>query len=105
VAVSRWRWPAAVAIPVIAMFGAIDATFLVSNSIKIVEGGWFPLVVGFAIAVLMLCWRKGSSEVRHRLQEMSMPLKEFLEYADTTCIGRGPGRGGWLPKVEHAAPP
>ena len=35
VAVSRWRWPPAVAIPVIAMFGAIDATFLVSNSIKI----------------------------------------------------------------------
>src|SRR3978361_1216780 len=40
VAVSRWGWPPAVAIPVIAMFGAIDATFLVSNSIKIFEGGW-----------------------------------------------------------------
>ena len=48
VAVSRWQWPPAVAIPVIAMFGAIDATFLVSNSIKIVEGGWFPLIVGAA---------------------------------------------------------
>ena len=75
------------------MFGAIDATFLVSNSIKIVEGGWFPLVIGVAIAVLMLCWRKGSSEVRHRLQEMSMPLKEFLALADKAVIGRAPGMG------------
>jgi KUP system potassium uptake protein len=105
VAVSRWRWPAAVAIPVIAIFGAIDATFLVSNSIKIVEGGWFPLIVGGLIAVLMLSWRKGSSEVRHRLHEMSMPLNEFIDYADNTCIGRAPGMGVWLTKVEHGASP
>jgi KUP system potassium uptake protein len=105
VAVSRWRWPPAVAIPVIAIFGAIDATFLVSNSIKIVEGGWFPLIVGGLIAVLMLSWRKGSSEVRHRLHEMSMPLNEFIDYADNTCIGRAPGMGVWLTKVEHGASP
>jgi KUP system potassium uptake protein len=105
VAVSRWQWPPAVAIPVIAIFGAIDATFLVSNSIKIVEGGWFPLLVGGLIAVLMLSWRKGSSEVRHRLHEMSMPLNEFIDYADSTCIGRAPGMGVWLTKVEHGASP
>jgi KUP system potassium uptake protein len=105
VAVSRWQWPVAVAIPVIAIFGAIDATFLVSNSIKIVEGGWFPLIVGTVIAALMLSWRKGSSEARHRLQEMSMPLQEFLDHADKVCIGRAPGMGVWLTKVEHGASP
>jgi KUP system potassium uptake protein len=105
VALSRWQWPPAVAIPIIAIFGAIDATFLVSNSIKIVEGGWFPLIVGGAIAILMLSWRKGASEVRSRLQEMSMPLREFLGYADKTCIGRAPGMGVWLTKVEHGASP
>jgi KUP system potassium uptake protein len=105
VAISRWMWPSGVAIPIIAIFGAIDATFLVSNSIKIVEGGWFPLIVGAAIAVLMLSWRRGSSEVRHRLQEMSMPLKEFLEYADKAVIGRASGMGVWLTKVDHGASP
>jgi KUP system potassium uptake protein len=105
VAVARWRWPPAVAIPVIAIFGAIDATFLVSNSIKIVEGGWFPLIVGTLIATLMLSWRKGSSEVRNRLHDMSMPLKEFLPYADQTVIGRAAGMGVWLTKVDHGASP
>jgi KUP system potassium uptake protein len=105
VAVSRWQWPPGVAIPVIAIFGAIDATFLVSNSIKVVEGGWFPLIVGGAIAALMLSWRKGSSEVRHRLHEMSMPLKEFLDYADKAVVGRAPGMGVWLTKVDHGASP
>jgi len=105
VAVSRWQWPAALASAVVAAFGAIDASFLVSNSVKIVEGGWFPLVVGGAIAVLMLSWRRGASLVRSRLQEMSMPLSEFLDYADSTVIGRAPGMGVWLTKVEHGASP
>ncbi|MGA2995342.1 potassium transporter Kup [Bradyrhizobium sp.] len=105
VAVARWKWPPGIAIPVIAIFGAIDATFLVSNSIKIVEGGWFPLIVGTLIATLMLSWRKGSSEVRNRLHDMSMPLKEFLPYADKTVIGRAAGMGVWLTKVDHGASP
>jgi KUP system potassium uptake protein len=105
VAVARWQWSPAVAIPVIAIFGAIDATFLVSNSIKIVEGGWFPLIIGTLIAALMLSWRKGSSEVRSRLQSMSMPLKEFLVHADNAVIGRAPGMGVWLTKVDHSASP
>jgi KUP system potassium uptake protein len=105
VAVTRWQWPAGVAIPIIAIFGAIDATFLVSNSFKIVEGGWFPLIVGGLIAALMLSWRKGSSEVRSRLHEMSMPLQAFLDYADKACIGRAPGMGVWLTKVDHGASP
>jgi KUP system potassium uptake protein len=105
VAVARWKWPPGIAIPVIAIFGAIDAAFLVSNSIKIVEGGWFPLIVGTLIATLMLSWRKGSLEVRNRLHDMSMPLKEFLPYADQTVIGRAAGMGVWLTKVDHGASP
>ena len=105
VAVTRWRWPRGIALPVIALFGTIDATFLVSNSFKVVEGGWFPLLIGGLIATLMLCWRKGSYEVRHRLHEMSMPLKEFLDYADKAVIGRAPGMGVWLTKVDHGASP
>ena len=105
VAVARWRWPPIVAIPIIAAFGAIDATFLLSNSMKFVAGGWFPVVVGAAIAVLMLSWRKGASEVSQRLLAMSMPLDRFLKYADETVIGRAPGVGVWLTKVEHGASP
>jgi KUP system potassium uptake protein len=105
VTVSRWAWPPALAVPVIAAFGVIDATFLVSNSMKIVAGGWFPIVIGGAIAVLILSWRKGASAVRERLREMSMPLDRFLKYADDTVIGRAPGMGVWLTKVDQDASP
>jgi KUP system potassium uptake protein len=106
VAVARWRWPPIVAGLVIAFFSAVEAIFLVSNSLKIVQGGWFPLVIGAAMATMMLCWRKGSVEVRKRLYEMSMlPLDRFLTYVDDLVIGRAPGLGVWLTKVEHGASP
>ena len=105
VAVTRWAWSPALAIPVIAAFATIDATFLVSNSMKVFAGGWFPLVIGAAIAILMLTWRKGATLVRQRLRDMSMPLNEFLDYADNAVIGRAPGMGVWLTKVDHGASP
>lgn len=105
VAISRWGWPPIIALPIIATFGLVDSTFLVSNSLKIVAGGWFPIFVGGAITAIMLSWRKGSWATKDRLHAMSMPLKKFLDYADSAVIGRAPGMGVWLTKVEHGASP
>jgi KUP system potassium uptake protein len=105
VAIDCWKWPPALAIFIIVVFGAVDATFLASNSLKIVEGGWFPLTVGGAMVWLMLCWRQGSFLVRHRLQEMSMPLDEFVATVEKTVVARPPGVGVWLTKVAHGASP
>ncbi len=105
VAVGRWKWWPAAAVLMVAIFGTIDSVFLVSNSIKIMEGGWFPILVGGAIVGLMLCWRRGTSEVHRRLHELSMPLPEFIENIDKMVVARCPGVGVWLTKVEHGASP
>jgi KUP system potassium uptake protein len=105
VAIGRWKWPPALAMLIIVVFGAVDATFLASNSLKIVDGGWFPIAVGSAMVALMLCWRQGSSLVRHRLQDMSMPLERFVDNVDKMVVARAPGVGVWLTKVTHGASP
>ncbi len=105
VAIGRWQWSPAAAILMVVVFGAIDSIFLASNSLKIVDGGWFSLAVGGAMAGLMLCWRRGASEVRHRAQEKSMPLEQFVDKIDTMVVARPPGMGVWLTKVAHDASP
>src|SRR5438105_471540 len=45
-------WSFAVAVPVFAFFALVDLTFLSANMLKIIEGGWFPiLVAGLVLAV------------------------------------------------------
>ena len=105
VAITRWKWPPAFAILIIVVFGAVDSIFLASNSLKIFEGGWFPITVGCAMVGLMLCWQRGSSLVRERLQEMSMPLQQFIDNIDNMVVARPPGMGVWLTKVAHGASP
>jgi len=83
----------------------VDCAFLAANSLKIVEGGWFPLTIGGALAFLMWSWRRGSSELRHRLHEMSMPLADFIAHIDERVIGRPEGTAVWLTKVEHGISP
>jgi KUP system potassium uptake protein len=105
VAVDRWKWKPALAVPVVAFFGAIDSSFLAANSLKIMDGGWFPVAVGGCVAILMLCWRDGASAVRHRLDSMSAPLREFVDHIDEQVVGRAPGLGVWLTKVARGASP
>src|SRR5262249_56203758 len=60
---------------------------------------------GALIVGLMLCWRQGSSLVRHRLQDMSMPIDRFVDNIDEMVVARPPGVGVWLTKVAHGASP
>jgi KUP system potassium uptake protein len=101
----RWRWPLLAALPMLIVFGSIDTAFLAANSLKIVEGGWFPLTVGAGIASLMWCWRRGSSEVRRRLHQMSIPVDTFIASIDEKVVGRPAGLAVWLTKVEHGISP
>jgi KUP system potassium uptake protein len=101
----RWRVPILAAAPLIAVFGTVDCAFLAANSMKIFDGGWIPLTVGGIVASLMWCWRRGTSEVRRRLHEISMPVSEFIAHLDEMVIGRSPGTAVWLTKVDHGISP
>jgi KUP system potassium uptake protein len=104
-ATRRWHWPLLAAVPVIAVFGTVDCAFLAANSLKIVEGGWFPLTIGGVLALLMWSWRRGTSELRHRLHEMSTPVADFIAHIDEMVIGRPAGTAVWVTKVEHGISP
>src|SRR5437588_5651855 len=48
-----WHWKLPVALAVALPLAVIDLSFLASNSLKIPEGGWFPLLVGGAVVTLL----------------------------------------------------
>jgi KUP system potassium uptake protein len=73
-------------------FFVIDAAFFSANLLKIVQGGWFPLLIGLIIYTIMATWGRGWEIMRAeaRVRAGTMPLKSYL----TTLLARSPIRVG-----------
>ncbi len=69
---SRWLLPA------FAVFGALEVGFFASNLTKIASGGWFPLVLGLAIFVVLTTWKRGSGLVATQRRRMDIAMQDFL---------------------------
>ncbi|MBG6080218.1 potassium transporter Kup [Rubrivivax gelatinosus] len=74
-----WKYPLALALAATGFFLAIDVTFFASNVLKLLAGGWFPLVIGIAMFTLMRTWVDGRRLVGERLRDEAIDLKSFLE--------------------------
>jgi KUP system potassium uptake protein len=78
IAVERWRWPLPAAVAVTATFLAIDLTFFSANLLKVVQGGWLPIVIGVSLFTLMTTWKTGRRIVAERLTARAFPLEAFV---------------------------
>jgi len=58
-------------------FLSIDLLFFAANALKIVQGGWFPLVLAVAIVAVMTTWATGRRLLTARLRERSVSFDEI----------------------------
>jgi len=100
----RWGWPRAVAL--FSCFLVVELVFLAANILKIPDGGWFPLVAGVGIFILMTTWKRGRELLSERLQGERLELSLFLESLAASMPTRVAGTSVFLnadPKgVPHA---
>jgi KUP system potassium uptake protein len=87
----RRGWSLALAVPVFAAFGLIDLTFLSSNLLKIVEGGWFPIVVAAVVLTLMGTWWWGRRMLAEMRARDALELRQFVEGLSPEKPARVPG--------------
>jgi KUP system potassium uptake protein len=74
-----WKYPLALCILATGFFFVIDVTFFASNMLKLLAGGWFPLVIGIGMFTLMVTWMDGRKLVSARLRDEAIDLKGFLD--------------------------
>jgi len=100
-----WRWPLAAACAVAGGFLVIDLGFFGANMLKVLEGGWIPLVLGALIFIVMTTWHKGIAAVRSRLSERGESMAVFRERLATDAIPRVPGTAVFLTRADLVIPP
>ena len=89
VARSQWKWSLPKALLVFGPLLWIDGSFLVANTVKIFDGGWFPLAFGAAVYTLLTTWKRGREALSRKLGEEALPLKEFvagIEHEDLPTV-------------------
>jgi len=91
-----WGWPLWRAILLCGAFLAVDLLFFSSNLLKLVEGGWFPVMVGAVIFMLMTTWYKGRRILRSQMREDSIPIEKFVSRVTDTRPQRVPGTAIFL---------
>jgi KUP system potassium uptake protein len=91
-----WKYPLLPSLAATGFFFVIDITFFASNMLKLVAGGWFPLVIGIGMFTLMLTWMQGRRLVAEQLREDAIELKGFLDAVFVSPPTRVPGTAVFL---------
>ena len=84
-----WRWPIWAAGALIVPFLFIDLTFLSANMLKVVEGGWVPLLLGGLIMTVMYTWRRGTRLLFEKTRRLEMPLRSLVAKLEKKPPPRG----------------
>jgi KUP system potassium uptake protein len=99
-----WKYPLWLCLSATGVFFAVDVVFFASNALKLLAGGWFPLVIGGAMFTLMLTWVKGRSLMSERLREDAIALPDFLASVFVSPPQRVPGTAVFLSAEEGLTP-
>ena len=81
-----WGYPLPVALAATGVFLALDTLLVIACSLKFMQGGWFPLVLGIAIFTVMATWKRGRELLLSHIRQDDPELLPFITAlsADTT---------------------
>jgi KUP system potassium uptake protein len=101
--IRKWAgWKAGV---LVGVFLLVDLAFFSGNTVKIADGGWFPLFIAAVVAIAMTTWKKGREELRRQILQARFPLDLFLDNVSKSRIPRVPGTAVFMTLSPIGTPP
>ena len=74
-----WRWPmwkvALFSVPLL----LVALVFVGSTSLKIIGGGWVPILIGAVVYTILMTWKDGRQIVLNRLESDALPMDLFIK--------------------------
>ncbi len=100
-----WRWSLPASAALAGLFVVIDSGFFAANSMKILDGGYVPLLLAACVYGIMLIWHRGSVAVAERLAEAPIAVSDFLANIKANNVPRVPGTAVFLTRTTGGVPP
>jgi KUP system potassium uptake protein len=100
----QWGFNPLLVATVNGFFLVIELIFVAANGMKLLAGGWFPLLLACVIAFLMLTWRTGYGLLEHQRSRMRQREDEFLEWVLQSPPVRLPGAAAIFTAADSGIP-
>ncbi len=105
VARERWKWPLGAVVGAAAIFLTVDLTFFSANLVKVLQGGWLPLIIGTCTFTVMTTWKTGRRIVAERLTARAIPIDHFMAVVAASPPVRVPGTAVFMTAQPRGTPP
>lgn len=99
-----WKLPLMLCITATGVFFTVDVLFWTSNLLKLLHGGWFPLVIAGVVFLFMVTWRDGRVRLGAAMQDSALELQAFLDALFLAPPTRVPGTAVFLTSKEALVP-
>ena len=99
-----WHWNRIISFSFLTLFMLVDSVFLSSNSLKILSGGWLPLVVGGCLFLLMTTWIKGRAFLAQAIDEKKVLFEDLEEKIAVRELATVKGTAVYLARSFHGIP-
>ena len=100
-----WKWGAPAGLAICGTLLVIDLAYFGANSVKVLQGGWFPLVIAGLVFLVISTWRRGRELLLDRLRPGAIPMEPFLASITAHPPQRVPGTAVFLTAGREGVPP
>jgi KUP system potassium uptake protein len=100
-----WKWSPLVCALVLGLFLSFDLPFFLANTVKILDGGWVPVLIGVGFIAAMLIWSKGRSLIVEEYSRRFGSIEEALPLLQQRVVARVPGTAVFMASSTTHVPP
>ena len=104
-----WKYPWWLCVAATGFFFVVDFVFFAANVVKVLDGGWFPLLIGAVMFTLMMTWKQGRKLMsREPARRRDRPRRASSSRSSSARRRASPGTAVFLvsepgPDAERAA--
>jgi KUP system potassium uptake protein len=99
-----WRWPLAGCILFAAVFLSVELAFFASNILKLMDGGYVPVLIGAMMVLTMWTWLRGTFFLEQKTRKDSIPTRELIRMLEKSKPTRVLGTAIFLTADSDSAP-
>ncbi|MBM0747553.1 low affinity potassium transporter Kup [Pantoea eucrina] len=104
VAQRNWRWPLPLAGLFLLMMLCIDVPLFIANLMKLLSGGWIPVLLALTMMALMLIWSSERNRLIRRLDSSQASLLALVRSLEKSPPSRVEGTAVFLARKEFEIP-